>query len=138
MNDENDHQEITSTDSNILTESTAGSEMLLFRNPMDEEDLDVFDVFKSGDIHEVENIVEKMGIEILNSRDKHGYTVAHWTALDGNAELLRFLIERGAPIDLPCFGIQGPHPIHWYGIFLWFLWVEKKKLPNERDKLFFS
>jgi len=36
MNEENDQQEITSTDSNILTES-GGSEMLLFRNPMDDD-----------------------------------------------------------------------------------------------------
>lgn len=112
MNEENDQQEITSTDSNILTES-GGSEMFLFRNPMDDEDLDIFDCFKSGEISEVENIVDKLGSEILSSRDKHGYTVAHWVALDGNVELLRFLIERNAPIDLPCLGIQGPHPIHW-------------------------
>lgn len=112
MNEENDQQEITSTDSNILTES-GGSEMFLFRNPMDDEDLDIFDCFKSGEISEVENIVDKLGSEILSARDKHGYTVAHWVALDGNVELLRFLIERNAPIDLPCLGIQGPHPIHW-------------------------
>lgn len=84
MNEENDQQEITSTDSNILTES-GGSEMFLFRNPMDDEDLDIFDCFKSGEISEVENIVDKLGSnEILSSRDKHGYTVAHWVALDGN------------------------------------------------------
>ena len=112
MNEENDQQEITSTDSNILTES-GGSEMLLFRNPMDDEDLDIFDCFKSGEINEVENLIDKLGPEILSSRDKHGYTIAHWVCLDGNAELLRYLIEKNAPIDLPCLGIQGPHPIHW-------------------------
>lgn len=112
MNEENDQQEITSTDSNILTES-GGSEMLLFRNPMDDEDLDIFECFKSGEINEVENLVDKLGAEILSSRDKHGYTIAHWVCLDGNCELLRYLIEKNAPIDLPCLGIQGPHPIHW-------------------------
>ena len=111
MNEEN-QQEITSTDSNILTESST-SDMLLFRNPMDDDDLDIFDCFKSGEISDVENLVEKLGSEILSSRDKHGYTIAHWVALDGNVELLRYLIERNAPIDLPCLGIQGPHPIHW-------------------------
>lgn len=113
MHEENDEQEIASTDSNILTESGGGSEMLLFRNPLDDDDLDIFDCFKSGEIAEVENLVDKLGSEILSSRDKHGYTVAHWVALDGNVELFRFLIERNAPIDLPCLGIQGPHPIHW-------------------------
>lgn len=112
MNEENDQQEITSTDSNILTES-GGSEMLLFRNPMDDEDLDIFECFKSGEINDVENLVDKLGPEILSSRDKHGYTIAHWVCLDGHCELLRYLIEKNAPIDLPCLGIQGPHPIHW-------------------------
>lgn len=43
-----------------------------------------------------------MGSEVLASRDKHGYTLAHWVALDGNVELMRYLVERNAPIDLPC------------------------------------
>lgn len=62
---------------------------------------------------DVENFVEKFGFETLSARDKHGYTPAHWVALDGNVELMRYLVERNAPIDLRCLGTQGPRPIHW-------------------------
>lgn len=55
----------------------------------------------------------KYGFETLSARDKHGYTPAHWLALDGNDELMRYLIERNAPVDLRCLGTQGPRPIHW-------------------------
>ena len=26
---------------------------------------------------------------------------------------MRYLVERAAPVDLPCLGTQGPRPIHW-------------------------
>ena len=57
--------------------------------------------------------MEKVGQEALSARDKHGYTPAHWAALDGNVEMMRYLVERNAPVDLPCLGTQGPRPIHW-------------------------
>lgn len=57
--------------------------------------------------------VEKEGTKILRERDEWGYTPAHWAALDGNVEIMRFIIDRAAPIDLPCLGTQGPRPIHW-------------------------
>lgn len=74
---------------------------------------DIFDVIKSGELCEVEKHVEKYGNEILSARDKHGYTPAHWAALDGNVEIMRYLVERNGPVDLPCLGTQGPRPIHW-------------------------
>lgn len=74
---------------------------------------DIFDIIKSGEVSEVENLVEKFGMECLSARDRHGYTPAHWIALNGNVQLMRYLIERTAPIDLPCLGTQGPRPIHW-------------------------
>jgi ankyrin repeat protein len=70
-------------------------------------------LLNSSEISEIENFIEKLGPEVLSTRDKHGYTLAHWVALDGNVELMRLLVERNAPIDLPCLGTQGPHPIHW-------------------------
>lgn len=66
-----------------------------------------------SELADVENFVEKFGIETLSARDKHGYTPAHWVALDGNVEMMRYLVERNAPIDLRCLGTQGPRPIHW-------------------------
>lgn len=66
-----------------------------------------------SELADVENFVLKYGFEALSARDKHGYTPAHWLALDGNDELMRYLIQRNAPIDLRCLGTQGPRPIHW-------------------------
>ncbi|XP_055836751.1 uncharacterized protein LOC129905318 [Episyrphus balteatus] len=74
---------------------------------------DIFEVFKNGEVGEAELLVEKYGLEYLSVRDCHGYTPAHWVALNGNVDMMRFLIECNAPIDLPCLGIQGPRPIHW-------------------------
>ena len=43
---------------------------------------------------------------MLSARDQHGYTPAHWAALDGSVAVMRYLVERGAPIDLSCLGTQ--------------------------------
>uniref|UniRef100_A0A1B0APU2 Uncharacterized protein n=1 Tax=Glossina palpalis gambiensis TaxID=67801 RepID=A0A1B0APU2_9MUSC len=43
----------------------------------------------------------------------HRYTPARCMALNGNVEMMRYLIEHSAPIDLPCLNKQGPRPIHW-------------------------
>lgn len=51
--------------------------------------------------------MEKFGIETLSARDTHGYTPAHWVALDGNVDMMRYLVERSALIDLRCLGTQG-------------------------------
>lgn len=45
-------------------------------------------------------------MEVLSARDQHGYTPAHWAALDGSVAVMRYLVERGAPIDLSCLGTQ--------------------------------
>ncbi|EDW80216.2 uncharacterized protein Dwil_GK21079 [Drosophila willistoni] len=74
---------------------------------------DIFDIIKNGEVSEVEKLVDKFGMECLSARDRHGYTPAHWIALNGHVQLMRYLIERSAPIDLPCLGTQGPRPIHW-------------------------
>lgn len=72
-------------------------------------------IFKNlrREVVDLDNLVEKFGHETLCARDKHGYTPAHWVALDGNVEMMRYLVERNAPIDLRCLGTQGPRPIHW-------------------------
>lgn len=65
------------------------------------------------ELSEIAEYVEKSGTEVLRSRDEWGYTPTHWVALDGNVEIMRYIVDRGAPIDLPCLGTQGPRPIHW-------------------------
>ncbi|KAK9746511.1 Ankyrin repeats (3 copies) [Popillia japonica] len=73
----------------------------------------IFDVVKTGEVSDIEELVEKTGSQILRARDEWGYTPAHWAALDGNVETMRYLVDKSAPIDLSCLGIQGPRPIHW-------------------------
>lgn len=58
------------------------------------------------EVSEIERLVEKLGVEILSARDQHGYTPAHWAALDGSVAVMRYLVERGAPVDLSCLGTQ--------------------------------
>lgn len=58
------------------------------------------------EVSEIERLVEKIGVEVLSARDQHGYTPAHWAALDGSVAVMRYLVERGAPIDLSCLGTQ--------------------------------
>ncbi|KAF4519782.1 hypothetical protein B566_EDAN009032 [Ephemera danica] len=73
----------------------------------------IFDVVRTGELIDIEALVEKLGSEALSSRDQWGYTPAHWAALDGNLDVMRYLVERSVPVDLPCLGTQGPRPIHW-------------------------
>lgn len=75
--------------------------------------LDYSFTFYSREVSDIEDLVEKVGSEVLRARDEWGYTPAHWAALDGSVEIMRYLVERSAPVDLPCLGTQGPKPIHW-------------------------
>lgn len=97
------------SESNILcSEST---ELLLHSSTTSMDD--IFELVKNGERQDVEHLVEKLGPETLSARDKHGYTLAHWLALDGNVEMMRYLVERSINVDLPCLGTQGPRPLHW-------------------------
>jgi len=49
----------------------------------------------------------------LQERDSHdGATAAHWAALMGNLELLTWLADASAPVDLPIES-SGMAPVHW-------------------------
>lgn len=61
----------------------------------------------------MENLLERLDPDVLSARDMHGYTAAHWAALDGHVSLVRCLVRHSAPVDLSCLGTQGPRPIHW-------------------------
>lgn len=53
------------------------------------------------------------GSEALSIRDQWGYTTAHLAVLLGNLPLIQLLIQHDIPVNLSCFGTQGPKPIHW-------------------------
>ena len=69
--------------------------------------------FSSRDIDGVERILNEYGVEALNVQDQWGHTIAHLAALQGNLPLIQILVENGVPVNLSCFGTQGPKPIHW-------------------------
>lgn len=73
----------------------------------------LLEAIKAGDYDEFEFAVDKCGGEALSFRDEWGYTPAHWAALYGNAEVLRYLVARGVTVDMSCYGIQGSKPVHW-------------------------
>ncbi|XP_022175929.1 probable protein S-acyltransferase 23 [Myzus persicae] len=73
----------------------------------------LLEAIKTGDYDGFEFAVDKCGGEALSFRDEWGYTPAHWAALYGNAEVLRYLVARGVTVDMSCYGIQGSKPVHW-------------------------
>lgn len=73
----------------------------------------LLEAIKSGDYAEFERVADRYGGEALSFRDEYGYTPAHWAALYGNAEVLRYLTARGITVDMSSYGIQGSKPVHW-------------------------
>lgn len=53
------------------------------------------------------------GVKILNTFDSHGHTAAHWAALGGYNEIIKFFINCGADINKQSKTDYGPFPIHW-------------------------
>ena len=73
----------------------------------------MFVSFANRDVAGIEKILNDFGAEALNVRDQWGYTLAHLAALHGNLSLIQLLVENDVPVNLSCFGTQGPKPIHW-------------------------
>ncbi|XKL61398.1 hypothetical protein PGB90_008455 [Kerria lacca] len=73
----------------------------------------IFECAKENDLLKINHLIREYGVGILKIRDEWGYTIAHWAALYGNVPLIQILINNNIPIDLSCFGTQGPKPIHW-------------------------
>ena len=60
-----------------------------------------------------QNFVKEHGAQILHNKDAKGHTAAHWAALGGHTQVLRYLIEQGAPLNEPADAEPRPLPIHW-------------------------
>ncbi|XP_064637705.1 putative ZDHHC-type palmitoyltransferase 5 [Lineus longissimus] len=73
----------------------------------------IFDIVKAGALIPLQTLVEAYGLEVLKQRDEKGHTPAHWAALGGHTNLLRYLIEIKGPVDEPSDNELGQRPIHW-------------------------
>nr|XP_039254281.1 probable protein S-acyltransferase 23 [Styela clava] len=74
---------------------------------------DIFQVTKSGLLIPVQDIVEKEGVEVLSQFDKEGHSPIHWAALGGHTHVLRYFIDKKAPMDIHANNQLGAQPIHW-------------------------
>jgi ankyrin repeat protein len=68
---------------------------------------EIFDALRKGDIQGVKALVEKTP-QVLDARDGDGMTPLHYAALGGNAELVDYLIDKGAKIDLKSAQLKTP------------------------------
>ncbi|KAL8478343.1 hypothetical protein ACS0TY_030304 [Phlomoides rotata] len=62
-------------------------------------------------IHFVENLVQKLTVEELEVRDRHGRTALHTAAITGNTAAARILVDRHPPM-LYMTGEAGWFPVH--------------------------
>jgi len=69
----------------------------------------VFDLLRNGDIAAVKAMVEKSP-QLVSERDGDDDTPLHYAAALGNADLVTFLIDKGAKIDLP--DAERKTPLH--------------------------
>jgi ankyrin repeat protein len=60
---------------------------------------DFFELLRKGDIQAVKALVEKSP-QVLEARDGDGMTPLHYTAQDGNANLINIFIDKGAKLEL--------------------------------------
>jgi len=70
---------------------------------------EVFELLRKGDLPAVKALIEKSP-ELLDARDRNGDTLLHYAAQGGNAELIRYLIDKGAKLDLA--GARKQTPLH--------------------------
>lgn len=62
---------------------------------------------------EIKKILEEDDVAILQQVDSEGHTLVHWAALAGHVDLVKFLVDSGAPINEHSRNDYGPCPIHW-------------------------
>jgi len=73
----------------------------------------LFEAMRSGNLSQVEYLVDKYGLEIFKERDEYGHSPAHWMALNGHASIARYMATKCGALDLHSDNSQGPRPIHW-------------------------
>jgi ankyrin repeat protein/tetratricopeptide (TPR) repeat protein len=70
---------------------------------------EIFDALRKGDVAAVKALVEKSP-QFVEARDNDGDTPLHYAAYGGNVELINYLIDKGAKLDLQ--DRQRKTPLH--------------------------
>jgi ankyrin repeat protein len=70
---------------------------------------DVFDLLRKGDVPAVKELIEKSP-QLVEARDGDGNTLLHYAAYGTSADLIHYLIDKGARVDLA--GAQAQTPLH--------------------------
>jgi len=60
---------------------------------------EIFDLLRKGDIPAVKALIEKSP-QVIDVRDGNGMTPLHYAAIDGNAELINYFIDKAAKLEL--------------------------------------
>ena len=70
---------------------------------------EVFDLLRKGDAAAVKVLIERSP-QLASERDGDDDTPLHYAAVLGNADLVSFLIDKGAKLDLP--NAERKTPLH--------------------------
>uniref|UniRef100_UPI00398ECF7F uncharacterized protein n=1 Tax=Pristiophorus japonicus TaxID=55135 RepID=UPI00398ECF7F len=70
----------------------------------------------SGNLTEVQKLVEMEDVKVLCQYDEKGYTLVHWAALTGSISLLGYLVDLRLPVNLPSRSEPAQRPIHWAAV----------------------
>jgi ankyrin repeat protein/L-ascorbate metabolism protein UlaG (beta-lactamase superfamily) len=68
---------------------------------------EIFDALRKGDIQAVKSLVEKSP-QVLDSRDGDGRTPLHYAAAGGDTALLKYLVDKGAKLEVQDARIKTP------------------------------
>ncbi len=68
---------------------------------------EIFDAIRKGDVAAVKALVEKTP-QLLDARDGDGMTPLHHAALGGNADLIKYLVGKGAKLELQDARLKTP------------------------------
>ncbi len=75
------------------------------------EELDVFEVAALGRLGDLKDVVERSAAA-LTKRSPDGYTALHLAAFFGHADLVAWMLSRGAPVDAIAANSTLVRPLH--------------------------
>lgn len=76
------------------------------------ENYSIIDAIKSKDLKNVAEYLKNNGTHWIFEYDTDGFSPMHWAAINGNLEVVKYLLELKAnPLD--CYNQRLQRPIHW-------------------------